>query len=162
MPTVSLVACGAPLASRLDDVAKALDVAGWSVSVMATESAAQWLGERGQGLGARRPDALAVCPLTFNTANKWLLGLADTRPMSLLCEALGAGIPMVAVPFLNDSLWAHPAVATTLDGLVRAGVRLLDPATGKLGPQPVQSGTGDDVAARFDPAWLVDALPELR
>ena len=162
MPTVRLMACGAPLASRLHDVAKALDAAGWSVSVMATEAAAHWLGEQGQEPGVRRPDALVVCPLTFNSANKWLLGVADTRPMSLLCEALGAGIPIVAVPFLNDSLWAHPAVTRTLDGLMHAGVRLLDPGTGKLGPDPVQSGTGDDVAVRFDPAWLVKALPALR
>src|SRR3954451_21842892 len=42
--------------------------------------------------------------------------------LSLLCEALGARKSIVAVPFVNESLWAHPAWETTLAALQDSGV----------------------------------------
>jgi phosphopantothenoylcysteine synthetase/decarboxylase len=163
---LSLVVCGAPLASRASEVADALEAAGWSVSIVPTEAASAW---HEQDAAARvfrqpdqakppRPDAVVVCPLTFNTANKWIGGYADTRPLSLLCESLGAGVAVVAVPFVNESLWGHPAWDTNLAKLGKAGVTMIDPATGDFTPRPLQSGSGSAVTERFDPAWVVAAL----
>jgi phosphopantothenoylcysteine synthetase/decarboxylase len=94
--------------------------------------------------------------MTFNTANKWALGIADTQPLSLLAESLGAGIRMVAVPFVNESLSRHPAWSESLARLADAGVRLLDPNPAE--PGALRSGTGPDVAGRFDPARILGAL----
>lgn len=103
-----------------------------------------------------RPDALVVCPMTFNTANKWALGIADSQPLSLLAESLGARIPIVAVPFVNQSLADHPAWSESLTRLAAAGVRLVDPSPDE--PGALRSGTGDAVTASFDPTRVLAAL----
>lgn len=163
MSNLSLVVCGAPLARRAYDVAAALTDAGWSVSIIATSAAEPWLGagvattlRQPEQPKPARPDAIIVCPMTFNTANKWALGIADSQPLSLLAESLGAGISMVAVPFVNEFLAGHPSWSESLARLSRAGVRLVDPAPGH--PGPLRSGTGEHVTARFDPSRLVAAL----
>jgi phosphopantothenoylcysteine synthetase/decarboxylase len=162
---LSLVVCGAPLASRFKDVVAALEAADWSVTVVPTTSAQPWLDREYAGGNFRlpedpkppRPDAMVVCPLTFNTGNKWIAGHADSRPLALLCESLGSGLPIVAVPFVNESLWGHPAWAANLGRLEDAGVALIDAAGGAT-PSPLRSGTGDEVTRAFDPAWIVAAL----
>jgi hypothetical protein len=163
---LSLVVCGAPLTARAKDVAAALEGAEWVVSVVPTAASRSWLDEdlsdgdfrRPDEPKPPRPDAVVVCPMTFNTANKWVHGHADNRPLSLLCESLGAGLTMVAVPFVNESLWRHPIWGGTLERLGQAGVRLVDPVNGADAPQPLRSGTGDEVALQFDPGWVVSAL----
>ncbi len=169
MPILTLVLSGAPLAGRAADVIDAARAGGWEVALAATRTAEAWVGDRVDlsDAGFRRPDqpkrprpdALAVLPLTFNTASKWALGLADNRPVSLLCEALGAGKPVVAVPMVNESLWMHPAWRGHLDTLIGAGVVMLDPATGQTPTRPLATDDVDDLVARFDPAWIVDRLP---
>jgi phosphopantothenoylcysteine synthetase/decarboxylase len=169
---VTLVVGGAPLASRTADLRAALTAAGWSVTVVRSAAAAAWTnpdnadtdgGEGGVGVGGgqerRRPDVGVACPLTFNTANKIAAGVMDTPATGTLCDALGAGVPIVAVPMANTRLWGHPVWATTLTTLRRWGVVLLDPTNGQLGdPRPVASGTGDAVAAAFDPRWILAAI----
>ena len=162
MSNLSLVVCGAPLAARAQDVAEAIADAGWAVSLVVTSAATAWIS--GDESGFRRPDdpkparpdAVVVCPMTFNTANKWALGIADTQPLSLLAESLGAGIPIVAVPFVNESLAGHPAWSTSLALLAGAGVRFLAPDPNEAEPLP--SGTGVEVAERFDPQRILEAL----
>jgi hypothetical protein len=40
-----------------------------------------------------------------------------------------------------------------------AGVRFVDPRSGQIGDlAPAQSGTGPEVVAAFDPAWVVAAV----
>lgn len=168
MPNLSLVVCGAPLASRANDVAQVISEAGWTVNVLSTDAATAWLSVKGGAVvdpaGFRRPDepkpprpdAVVVCPMTFNTANKWALGIADTHSLSLLAESLGAGIRMVAVPFVNESLAGHPAWFKSLTRLREAGVRILDP--NPESPGALRSGTGAKVAADFDPLRIVTEL----
>ena len=154
---LTLVVCGAPLAGRAGDVRDALSAAGWSVALLPSGAAAAWVGA---GDADRpRPAAVVACPLTFNTANKLVAGIADTPPSGALCDAVGARLPVVAVPMANTRLWGHPAWAATLATLRSWGVTLVDPVDGRVGePRPVVSGTGDAVAAAFDPQWITAAL----
>jgi hypothetical protein len=57
---------------------------------------------------------------------------------------------------VNNRLWPHPTWQRNLDTLASAGVRFIDIRTGRIGrPAAVQSGTGGDVIAAFDPTWVV-------
>jgi len=168
---LTLVVCAAPLAERAADVAAAAASAGWDVYVIATPGAFGWVDKEAvrQVIGklvrseyrtpdqpkqVPEPDAVVVCPATFNTVNKWAAGLADNYAMGFLCEALGLGVPIVAVPMLKDELWRHPAWQPSVDRLSDAGVTFLDVQTGDVGARPVASGSGAAVAAGFDPAWI--------
>jgi hypothetical protein len=169
---LGVVVCGAPLAGRANDLIEHARQAGWAVSLAATDAASLWLSAdlpeenvvvRKPGEPKRRrPDALLVCPLTFNSGSKWALGIADNRPMSLMCESLGAGIPIVAVPMVNESLWQHPSWAGHLKVLSDNGVAFVDPATGQRAAMPLASGTGDRVAAEFRIRPVIDLLSVLR
>jgi Flavoprotein len=154
---LTLVVCGAPLASRTRDVRAALAAAGWAVSLLPSDAAAAW-AEAGDPDRAR-PVAVVACPLTFNTANKLVTGIMDTPVAGALCDAVGAHLPVVAVPMVNNRLWSHPTWARTLATLREWAVVLVDPADGRVGePRPVASGTGDAVATAFDPQWITAAL----
>ena len=179
MPNCLLVVTGTPLTLRCADIAATLKQAGWSVQVVPTAAAAAWVDSAtiaaasGQPAGSehRDPseakrgeaaDAVVVAPATFNTISKAALGVADTPAHTVLCEAIGSGIPIVMVPMLNDALWGHPALAGHLQTLSAAGVGFVDPQTGTDSPVPVTSGTGDEVVRAFDPSWIVARLDQLR
>jgi len=173
----TLVVCGAPLASRAPEIAASLAAAGWGLQVVTTPSADRWVdaaaltAAAGQAARAEhrapgapknreRPAVVVVAPITFNTVGKLAAGIADTYAHSLLCEALGDQVPVVAVPMVNNRLWGHPAWAENVGRLTRAGVRWLSIHDGSVGlPQVVQSGTGDDVVKRFNPEWISRQLP---
>ncbi len=122
-----LVVCAAPPAGQTPDVVQELQAAGWDVCVILTPQATRWtdipLLEKLTGHIVRvdyklpgeadplpKADALLVYPATFNTINKWAMGIGDTLATSLLCECLGRGAPpIVAVPCLKMDLVNHPA-----------------------------------------------------
>lgn len=172
---LALIVCGAPLAARTRDIAEAAASAGWQVNVTATMAALPWLDEAkiadatGQQLRNEqrppdqpkppRPAAVLVSPATFNTINKMAAGIADNPACSLLCECVGAGVPVVAVPMVNERLWSHPAWPSSLAVLRDAGVTFVDVRTGATDLQAVPSGTGADVVEAFDVSWAMSALP---
>lgn len=158
MATLGIVACGAPLASRVLDLATAGVEAGWDVAVTLTGAAEQWSAKSDLPEVDRSCDALVVCPLTFNTANKWAIGIADNSWLGVLDESLAAGLPIIAVPMVNETLWLHPAWESTLARLSASGVTLVDPATGDPQARPVPHGSGDRIAEAFDPAWVLSPL----
>lgn len=172
---VLVVASGAPLATRTDAICAALADAGWSLSAAATPDALNWIdvdavhrlvgdeirtAHRPPGAVSRPapPDAVVLCPATFNTLNKLAAGFADTYALAALCECLGASIPMLIVPMVNDRLWRHPAWLPSLSTLASTGAAFMDVHSGGPEPRPVTSGGGDDVVATFDPIWIVRAL----
>lgn len=175
MPIIALVVSGAPLARRAPDLTTALRADGWQVQVVATPASAMWLGKEKQdafttlgspvrfdfrspaaSCSSADPDAVAVCPGSFNTVNKVAAGIADNYATALICESLGLKTPMVIVPIINRRLWGHPRLASSLAFLREAGVTLLDVQTGGTDLSPVESGTGDAVVDRFDPRWLTE------
>jgi phosphopantothenoylcysteine synthetase/decarboxylase len=103
---------------------------------------------------------MVVAPITFNTIGKLAAGIADTLAHSALCEALGEGIPFVAVPMVNQYLWGHPAFPASVELLTAAGVTWVGLEDGIAGEfEPVQSGTGEQLTKAFDPHWLSGHLP---
>jgi hypothetical protein len=152
-----VVACGGRPAGDLGPFVEEAQAAGWEVCVIATPSALKFmdLDHLAQLTGhvvrydykqpeepdvLPPPDAMVVAPATFNTINKWAAGISDTLALGLLNEALGLGLPVVAVPFPNIALAQHPAFRRSMRELEALGVRLLfDPdayplPTPNLGP----------------------------
>lgn len=141
---VYVVASGAPPVVELADLIALLQKRGWTVGVILTPTAATWIDaqELATSTGcvvrsaARLPseddplpkaDAVLAAPLTFNSLNKWAAGFADTVAVGLLCEMLGAGVPILAAPCVKDLLRRHPAYGDSIKRLGDAGVRFVDP-----------------------------------
>ncbi|WP_157987787.1 flavoprotein [Jiangella endophytica] len=174
--TLYFVVTGAPLTRFVHHGIAEARAAGWQTAVVATAAALSWLDReelervgvalvtdhREPGMDKRlpRPDAVVLAPGTFNTVNKLAAGIADTYALSVLCESLGERRAMVVVPFVKRALAGHPAWGASLETLRRAGVQLVNPHTGDIGAAtPIESGTGDAVAAAFQWRWVLDALP---
>ncbi|MGR7002172.1 flavoprotein [Yinghuangia aomiensis] len=146
MPVLYVVAGAAPPVASLRYAIPALVHAGWDVCVTLTPTAAAWLADepgadglaaacgrpvrtRDRRLDEARPfpaaDAYLAAPLTFNTLNKWALGISDNVALGTLNEALGTGVPVVAAPYFKDRLARHPQVARSSDTLRGAGVHFV-------------------------------------
>jgi phosphopantothenoylcysteine synthetase/decarboxylase len=74
-----------------------------------------------------RAHAVVAFPATFNTLNKWALGISDTLAVGLLCEYTGLGLPVIAVPCVgtNSGLDTHPAFKRSLAQLSDDGVHVV-------------------------------------
>lgn len=140
-PLVHLVVCGAPPAGAITEFITILQGRGWDVCVIPTATALEWLDTGAveqltgctvqvQGRMPAEPKRLAkadlviVAPATFNTINKWALGINDTPSLGVLNEALGSGVPIVVSPYVKESLAAHPAFSKSLEALSACGVEL--------------------------------------
>ena len=152
-----LMVCASPRARRVSELISRAQGHGWSVCVIPTPEALKFIDrpalEQQTGFPVRSeydqhgrtddplppPDAMLVCPATFNTINKWTCGLADTLALALMTEAIGLGLPLVAAPALNSAQAAHPAFDRSVAALREMGVTVL------YGPgvyEPGPPGTG--------------------
>jgi hypothetical protein len=96
---LTVVVCGAGPASEVGQLIKLAQEQGWSVQVIATPAALDFLDVpaletqtgspvrsqyRSPGEPRSRPaDAIIVAPATYNTINKWARGISDTRSACL-------------------------------------------------------------------------------
>ncbi|GLX98002.1 flavoprotein [Herbidospora sp. NBRC 101105] len=110
----------------------------WTVQIVATPKAVDFIDEadleRRTGRKVRvnyrhpsepkppRADAILVYPATFNTVNKFALGITDTYALGLLAEAPGLGIPVTLVPFVNDALAGRAPYRAAVAALEEEGV----------------------------------------
>jgi len=151
-----LVVCASPRARRVGELVTRAQARGWTVCVIPTPQALKFIDrpalEEQTGFPVRAeyepgstadpwppPDAMLACPATFNTINKWAYGLADTLVLSLLTEAVGLDLPLVAAPALNSAQAAHPAFERSVAALREMGVTVLyGPSVYEPGPP----GTG--------------------
>ena len=142
-PVLYLILCAAPPAQRMQDFIVFAQRAGWDVCAIATPQATRFIEASalaaltgypvrseyklpGEADVLPKADAIVVAPATFNTINKWALGIGDTLAASILCEALGRGAPpVVAVPYLKADLAHHPAFSKNLELLRACGVQVL-------------------------------------
>ena len=140
---VYIISCGTPKAEQLYELIPLLQAANWDVCVILTPAATRFVDQKhlahltGHPVRSeyKRPedpdvlppaDVLVVYPATFNTINKWALGISDTLALGLLCEFTGMHLPILAVPVVREGkLAAHPAFPKSLRLLRRYGVHVL-------------------------------------
>jgi len=146
LPVLYIIACGGRPAGQLSAFVGFAQQQGWDVCVIATPDGTKFLDAnelaeltnhpvRSQYKQPDEPDVLppanafVIPPATFNTINKWAQGISDTLALGLLNEAVGLGLPMVAVPWPNVALARHPVFVRSVATLREWGVRvILDPA----------------------------------
>lgn len=136
------IVCAAPPAAHIQDFIRLAQARNWSTYVIATPYATRFLDIPllttliGHPIKSdyRYPqeqdslpkaDAIVVVPATFNTINKWAAGITDTLATGILCEAMGYGVPIVAVPYLKQQLAKHPAFSKNLALLREWGIHIL-------------------------------------
>jgi phosphopantothenoylcysteine synthetase/decarboxylase len=137
-----VIACGSPAARRVGVLVDLAQRDGWDVCVVASPDGRKFLdtpalaAQTGHPVRSRyknpgdpdvlpEADAIIVAPATVNTMNKWAAGIADTFPLGLIVEGLGKGIPLVALPFTNAAMAAHPAFEESVRRLRSWGVTVL-------------------------------------
>ena len=147
-----IVSAGGPALDTIDRI-QAEQANGWDVQVIATPQAAQWLDfEMIKALTGFEPasamltpenswlnppgNRILATPVTLNTLTKWADGHSDNLAIGLLCEAMGAGIPIVAELSLSEEFGRHPAVPGAIERLEAAGVELRN--------QPLRGYSGSD------------------
>ena len=134
--------CGSPAARRVGGAGRAAQRDGWDVCVVTTPDGRKFVDADRLAAQTGHPvrssykhpgepdllpaaDALVVAPATVNTINKWAAGIADTLALGLLVEAYGKGLPIVALPFTNREMAAHPAFQESVTRLRGWGVTVL-------------------------------------
>jgi hypothetical protein len=147
-----IVAGGAEPVVRVSVLLTAAQRRGWDTCLVLTPTAARWLADDLAGLAEltghpvrsdyKLPgeadvlppaDAMLVAPATFNMINQWAAGLSETLALGLINEALGLGIPLVTVPWINGPLSRHPALTASYARLREAGVQVLELEPGPEG-----------------------------
>ncbi len=153
-----VIVCAAGPASDVGRLVTMAQEDGWTVQVIATPSALDFidvpelekLTSRPIRSQYRKPgepkspraDAIIVAPATYNTINKFAQGICDTYALGLLAEAPGLGIPVVVLPFVNSALASREPFRRSVETLRAEGVHVL------LGPgqfEPHAPSTGADV-----------------
>lgn len=169
-PVLYVIACGARPAGQLPEFVSFAQAEGWDVCVIVTPDGAKFadteLLARTTGHPVRvtyknpdepdvlpPPDAIVVAPATFNMVNKLAAGISDTLAAGLVNEAIGLGLPVIAVPWAS-SLARHPAFARSIASLREWGVTVILDTAG-LPPSATQE-------AEFPWAQLRARLPDLR
>lgn len=99
-------------------------------------------------------DAIVVAPATYNTICKLATGISDTYALGVVAEAIGRGVPVAVLPFVNTALGARVPFVRAVESLRAEGVRVL------LGPGqwlPHPPGTGGEHMASFPWDAVLDA-----
>lgn len=153
-----VITCATPAATRIGTLVELAQAAGWTVCVIATPQALKFLDvpalERQTGFPVRseykqpgapdvlpKADAMIVGGASFNTMNKWAQGNADNLALGLLTEAIGLGLPLAVLPFLNSAQAAHPAFYRSVKELRDVGVQVLVDDEGYTPHTPHQGST---------------------
>jgi phosphopantothenoylcysteine synthetase/decarboxylase len=159
---LTVIACGAGPAARLDVLITQAHERGWTVQAIATPAALDFLDvpaieqQTGRPVRSkyRKPgeprshpaDAIIVAPATYNTINKWASGISDTYALGILAETAALPIPIAVLPFVNTALATRAPFRHSIDTLRAEGVRIL------FGPgaiEPHEPHTGAGLVANF-------------
>ncbi|MFG1877051.1 flavoprotein [Sphaerisporangium sp. NPDC049003] len=167
-----IIVCAAGSAADVDKLVTLAQDAGWTVQIIATPPALDFIDvpalEKQTGRPVRsqyrkpgepkspRADAIIVAPATYNTINKFAQGIADTYALGLLAEAPGLGIPVVILPFVNSALAGRAPFCRNVEQLRAEGVHVL------LGPgkfEPHAPNSGADHTDTYPWHLALSALP---
>jgi phosphopantothenoylcysteine synthetase/decarboxylase len=138
-----IIVCGTAYATRVANFVPRVQQTGWKTCVVLTPMATRFvdtalisqLTEYPVRSDYKRPedpdvlpraDAIVVFGATFNTMNKWALGISDNLALGLLCEYTGLKKPILAIPVVRQGggLDAHPAFMQSLQLLRQYGVSI--------------------------------------
>ena len=142
MSVLYVLVCGSPAARSVGDLVELAQRDGWDVCVVTTPDGRKFVDTDRLAAQTGHPvrsnykhpdepdllppaDALVVAPATVNTVNKWAAGIADTLVLGLLVEAYGKGLPVVALPYTNREMAAHPAFQESMARLRGWGITVL-------------------------------------
>ena len=167
-----VITCATPAAKDIGKLVSLAQEQGWKVCLIATPSALKFLDvpalEQQTGLPVRSEykqpgapdvlppaDAMIVGGASFNTINKWAHGHADNLVLGLLTEAVGLGLPLVALPFLNAAQAAHPAFYRSVKELRDMGVTVL---VGDEGYEPHVPRQGSKNLPRYPWSLALEAM----
>lgn len=170
-----VIVCGSPAARGVGRLVGLAQGDGWDVCVIATPDGRKFIDVPGLAEATGHPvrsqyknpgdpdvlpdaNAIVVAPATVNTVNKWAAGIADTLPLGLLVEGIGRGLPIVAMPFTNEAMAAHPAFEESIARLRRWGVTVL---WGEGVIKPFPPNGGESRIEQFPWHLAVAALPPL-
>ncbi|NBM15327.1 flavoprotein [Streptomyces sp. GC420] len=177
--TMYLFSCAAPPLFDVAHVVENAQTRGWDVCLGLTPTAARWLGGSVEGLAALTghrvytehpvpgvpfewpaPDVLVMAPATFNTINQWALGITEKWVVGVAAEAIGRGVPLIALPCVNNALGTHPQFGRSVGTLREAGVRVLHGEEGGFPANEPGEGRPADFPwhAALDAAGSVDTL----
>ena len=137
-----VITCASGVAPRVYDFVPLAQAAGWNVCVILTPHARkfvdasllQQITEHPVRSEYKHPsdpdvlpraDAFVVFPTTFNTLNKWALGISDTLAVGLLCEYTGLKIPIVAIPCVGAGLDNNQVFFRSMRMLKKQGIHFI-------------------------------------
>ncbi|WP_406267968.1 flavoprotein [Nocardia sp. NBC_00881] len=141
------IVTGSPLARDVGTLVDLAQADGWDVCVIASPYGYRFIDaealERKTGHPVRSQykepgtpdmlppaDAMIAAPITANSLAKWSAGISDTLPLGLLVEAVGLGLPVVAVPYSNRAQLGFPPIQNAMRNLADWGVTVLGDHTG--------------------------------
>ena len=155
---VVLGVCGGIAAYKAVEVLRGLTEAGHEVSVVPTQAALNFVGEPTWAALSARPvassvweqvhevphvrlgqqaDLVLVVPATADLMARATCGIANDLLTNVL---LTARCPVLMAPAMHTEMWQHPATRANVATLRSRGVRVIEPAIGRLtGPD---SGPG--------------------
>ncbi|MFE6308829.1 flavoprotein [Nocardiopsis sp. NPDC057823] len=154
--TLYVVVCAAGPASEVGTLVGLAQEQGWAVQVMATPTAVGFIDvdalEKQTGRPVRsqhrvpgdarspKADAIIVAPATFNTINKLANGIADNYALDVVNEAIGLGIPIVVLPFVNSAYASRTPFQENTKRLQEENVKVLI-GQGMFIPHEARSGS---------------------
>ncbi|HEX2064867.1 MAG TPA: flavoprotein, partial [Acidimicrobiales bacterium] len=170
---VVLGVCGGIAAYKAVEVCRRLVDAGAHVSPVLTEDATRFVGTVTFSALASEPartslwddaepvphvslgrtaDVVVVAPATARVIGAYAAGLSDDL---LTATLLATRSPVLLCPAMHTEMWEHPAVQDNLELLRSRGVRVLEPATGRL------AGGDVGIGRLAEPDVIVEAVADV-
>lgn len=164
-----VVVCGAGPAGDVDRLIRQAQQHDWTVQLISTPAGLDFIDVEaleeltGNPVRSeyRKPgqprsklaDAIVVAPATYNTINKLAAGISDTYALGVVGEAIGLGVPVVILPFVNSALASREPFRRSVDSLRAERVEIL------IGPdlwEPHPPHTGGEHFEAFPWASALD------
>jgi phosphopantothenoylcysteine decarboxylase/phosphopantothenate--cysteine ligase len=172
-PRVVLGVCGGIAAYKAAEVLRGLTESGMDVTVVPTQASLRFVGEATWAALSGRPvatsvwdqaqdvphvrlgqqaDLVLVVPATADLLARACGGIAHDLLTNVL---LTARCPVLMAPAMHTEMWQHPATRFNVEVLRSRGVRVLDPASGRL------TGSDSGPGRLPDPLEVVAAASDL-
>ncbi|MEM9608347.1 MAG: flavoprotein [Actinomycetota bacterium] len=166
-----VVVCGAGPAGDVDRLIREAQEQDWAVQLISTPAGLDFIDlealeeltgnvvraeYRKPGQPRSAPaDAIIVAPATYNTINKLAAGISDTYALGVVGEAIGLGLPVMVLPFVNTALANREPFKRSVDSLRAEGVEVL------MGPgqwEPHEPHTGGQYFDSFPWTLALDRV----